>query len=270
MTRVVVARSSWETIVRELDRVAPREGVLLPLVGIEHRADPCASIGLCDIATVVLAEARSVPAHLQDNSLVHVAALPTSDAWADEVVLSLVRRSPRLRAAAYLHSHPFAIERTSPSHGDIHGHMRPLLARNADAGLFASFSFIACRTIRATWRLPCFAMDARERVSELGNAEIVDDSDEIVRRARAPRASRSLLRRWRSSLRARGFSVRVDELFGGWSRIRVPLGADRVLVALFPIDFPASPPRYHLVDTRARHVERLERAFALDASEVAI
>src|SRR5688572_30731976 len=119
MTRVLVAQACWETIVRELDRVAPREGVLLPLVAIEHRAEPCAPIELRDIAAVVLAQVRCVPPELQHNAMAHVAALPRTDAWADEVVLPLVRRHPRLRAAAYLHSHPFATEHTWPSTGDV-------------------------------------------------------------------------------------------------------------------------------------------------------
>src|SRR5262245_28678363 len=110
---VIVAHSVWQTIVGELDRVTPREGVLLPLVALETRsANPCATIELSAITTLVLAEARCLPPHLQSQSAVHVEALPRSDAWADAMVESLVHRSPRLRAAAYLHSHPFAYEHT--------------------------------------------------------------------------------------------------------------------------------------------------------------
>jgi hypothetical protein len=180
-----------------------------------------------------------------------------------------VRRHPRLRAAAYLHSHPFAIGRTWPSGGDLEGHMLPMLRRNAEAGLEASFSFIACRG-GGGWRLPCFAMDARGRVIELDAPEVVDDGDEAIRRARSERASRCLVRRWRQQLQRRGLAPRADELFDGWSRVRVRLGGERVLVALFPLDFPAAPPRYHLVDLRTRAARRLALRFSLDAGEVAL
>jgi len=265
--RIVVARDSWQVITRELDRVAPDEGVLLPVVALEHRADPCAPIALADLTTVVLAAVRCVPPELQRGSLMRVVALPRSDAWADGVVGELVRRHPRVRAAAYLHSHPFADDRTWPSGADIDGHMRPLLARNAEAGLCASFSFIACRRGRG-WALPCFAMDARGRVSELGDSEVVDDDCPAIVHARAGRTSRPVLKRWRAELRRRGFAPRLDELFGGWSRVRIPLDGHRVVVALFPVDFPATPPQYHLVDTRTRRAERLDLAFALDGGEI--
>ncbi|MDQ3341899.1 MAG: hypothetical protein M4D80_42680 [Myxococcota bacterium] len=263
--RIVVAQSCWNAITFELDRVAPREGVVLPLVAIEHRAEPCARIALADITTLAIAEVRCVPAELQENALLRVAALPRSDAWADAVVLPLVRRSPRLRAAAYLHSHPFAHERTWPSGGDIDGHMLPLLERNRACGLFASFSFIAC----SRWKLPCFAMDAERRVIELGNAEIVDDADPIITRARATRPPRFWLKRWRQRLRARGFAPHVDELFDGWTRARIDLDAHRVLVVLFPLAFPDETPLYFVVDRRTGKSERVDRTFSLEASEVA-
>lgn len=262
--RIVVAQSCWNAIAFELERVAPREGVVLPLVAIEHRCEPCAPIELADITTLAIAEVRCLPPALQHNTLVRVAALPCSDAWADAVVLPLVRRFPRLRTAAYLHSHPFAAERTFPSGGDVDGHMRPLLARNRSGGLHAAFSFIAC----GRWRLPCFALDGAGRVVELGEAELVEDADPIIARARAARPPRFWLKRWKQRLRARGLAPQLDELFDGWTRARVPLDAHRVLVALFSLAFPAEPPRYHVVDRRTGRATRLPLAFSLDACEV--
>ncbi len=263
--RVVVAKRCWDAITRELDRVAPREGVVLPLVAIEHRCEPCAPIALADITSLAIADAHCVPPALQHNTLLHVAALPACDAWADDVVLAAVRRHPRLRAAAYLHSHPFAWGRTEPSGGDIDGHMIPLLARNAACGLEASFSLIAY----ARWQLACFAMDARRRVIALGAAEVVDDADPIITRALQPRPPRFWLRRWKRRLRARGLAPRIDELFDGWTRARIVLDADRVLVVLFPLAFPDEPPRYHVVDRRTGATRRVDRTFSLDAREVA-
>jgi hypothetical protein len=265
---IVVAESSWQTIVDELDRVAPAEGVLLPLVALEHAKPPCAPIELADVTSVALAEVRVVPPHLQVNSGAHVAALASCDAWADDVVLPLVRRHPRLRAAAYLHSHPFATEHTWPSGTDVSGHMLPLLRRMVDTGLHASFSFIACRSYDGGWRLPCFAIDRRERVIELGNATVVPDTAATIQRARCERAQRWLVRRWKRQLVRRGLAVRTDELFDGWLRVQVKLGAERTLVVLFPVDFPAAPPRYHLVDLRTRRARQVELAFRVDGGEV--
>ena len=273
MTEILVARSAWTVIARELDRVAPREGVVLPLVALTSRAAPCAPIELTDVTSVVLAEAHPVPAHLQHNTMVNVAALPTTDAWAAQVVLAAVRQQPRLRAAAYLHSHPFALGDTWPSRGDVVGHMHPLLERNADTGLHASFSFIACAARGGGWNLPCFAMDRRQRVCELGTTRIVDDAHPLVRRARGTRGPRGVLRRWRRSLYRRGLSSQLDELFDGWWRVRIPLRtgtaqASRVMVVLFPIDFPADAPRYHLVDLERNEVRPLDLKFSPDAAEV--
>ena len=262
--RVVVAQSCWTAITFELERVAPKEGVLLPFVAIEHRAAPCAPIGLADIVSLAIADVRAVPPDLQHNTLLRVIALPRSDAWADEIVLPLVRRYPRLRTAAYLHSHPFAFGHTSPSGGDIDGHMIPLLERNATGGLDASFSFIAY----GRWQLRCFAMNARRRIVDLGDAQLVDDADPIITHARAPRAPRFWLKRWKHNLRARGLHAKLDELFDGWTRARIELDAHRVLVVLFPLAFPSEPPRYFVVDRRTRSSKRVDLTFSLEAQEV--
>jgi len=261
---LVVAESCWRTIVDELDRVSPDEAVLLPLVALEHGKPPCAPIELADVTTVALAEVRALPPHLQDNGGAHVVALATSDAWADDVVLPLVRRKPCLRAAAYLHSHPFATEHTWPSGGDVAGHMIPLLRRMAATGLHASFSFIACRAYGGGWRLPCFAIDRRERVIELGNATVVPDTAASIQRARRERTRRWLVRRWKRQLVRRGHTVRADELFDGWLRIQVRLDGERMLVALFPVDFPDAPPRYHVVELRSRRARQIELPFRID------
>lgn len=267
--RILVARSCWNTITEELDRVAPREGVLLPLVALElHHDNPCTAIGLHDLAAVVLAEVRCVPPHLQENSVARVAALPSSDAWADDTVIPLTRRYPRLRPAAYLHSHPFAVARTWPSSGDIDGHMRPLFARNADANLAASFSFIACTSVDGGWHLPCFAMDACGRVVELGDAEVVEDDHASIVRARQQRVSRFLVRRWKRQLERHGVPYREDELFDGWLRFKIRLAQAQVLVVLLPVDLPATPARYHVIDLRTNATRRLALTFSLDASEV--
>jgi hypothetical protein len=269
--RLVVAQSSWNAIELELDRVAPREGVLLPFVAIEHRCEPCAPIRLTDITTLAIADVRALPPGLQESSLAHVAALPRADEWADATVLPLVRRYPRLRAAAYLHSHPFAYGTTSPSSSDITGHMIPLLAKNSECGLFASFSYIAASAAtgsRDRWKLPCFAMDASRRVVALGDTEIVDDADPIITRARAQRPPRFWLKRWKQRLRARGLAPQLDELFDGWTRARITLDATRVLVVLFPLEFPAVAPRYFVVDPRRRTSKQLDLQFSLDADEI--
>jgi hypothetical protein len=132
-------------------------------------------------------------------------------------------------------------------------------------GLDAAFSFIAC----GRWRLPCFAMTAARRVIELGEAEVVDDADPAIVRARAPRPPRFWLKRWKQRLRARGLAPQLDELFDGWTRARVPLDAHHVMVVLFPLAFPDEAPQYFVVDRRTGRTERLDRTFSLDAREVA-
>ena len=270
--RVVVAQSCWNAITFELDRVAPREGVLLPLVAIEHARPPCATVRLADITTLAIAEVRAVPPELQRNAMLRVEALPRADAWSDATVLPLVRRYPRLRAAAYVHSHPFAIGSTTPSGGDIDGHMLPLLARNADCGLRASFSFIAATASdpRDGWVLPCFAMDHDRHVIGLGNTEIVADDDPIIVRARATRPPRFWLKRWKQRLRERGLELHIDELFDGWMRAKIRLDADRVMVVLFPVDMPAQRPQYFIVDRRTGKSQRVDLTFSLDGSEVEV
>ncbi len=112
-------------------------------------------------------------------------------------------------------------------------------------------------------------MDASGRVIALGATEIVDDADPIIARARTQRPPRFWLKRWKQRLRARGLAPHVDELFDGWTRARIALDAHRILVVLFPLDFPDAPPRYFVVDKRTRTSKPLDLRFSLDAQEVA-
>jgi len=242
---VWIEGSCWDTVVAELDRVAPDEGVLLPLVGLRRPpgSHPCNTIDLEELLSITIADVVRIPAHLQRNSSVLVSLLPGTDAWLDGELAARVAGRPALRSAAYLHSHPFAVERTWPSAGDIQGHMVPLLRRNREAALNSSFSFIACRSRTRGWRLQCFALDGAGRVVDLGFAEPIAADHGAVMRALAPSLRRrpdgAALKKMRQVLKRCGYRATLDELFDGWMRLRVNVGA-RVLVGLFAQDFRAS------------------------------
>lgn len=264
LPEVKISALSWKQITAELDRVAPREGIAVPLVALDlcdPEFNPCRTIALADIATVTIASVVLVPSHKQKNQIARVSVLEETDELVGEKVESLVSRYPRLRACAYLHSHPFAWGSTRPSRGatcDYEGHMLPLLESNRAAGLATSFSFIACRGLNGSrWRLQCFALDNHGDIVDLGFARVIgDDTPELAAfylpgLSRRPMV-RTLLRRWRRDLGRRGYRVRCGELFDGWTRIVVDLGA-RALVTLVPIDFPARPPQHHVVDKANGH-----------------
>ena len=55
--------------------------------------------------------------------------------------------------------------------------MLPLLSRNREAGLAASFSLIACRALGGDgWALHCFALDEWGDIVDLGPASRIADS----------------------------------------------------------------------------------------------
>ncbi len=256
--RIKIGASCWRQVTTELNRTFPLEGVALPLVGlIPRRADfnPCATMELQDIRTVVLARVVLVPGELQVNQYARVGVRSRTDRVVNREVERLTRRFPRLRACAYLHSHPFAHGSTWPSsgcRGDYEGHMLPLLRRNRDAALNTSFSFIACRGERGGWRLQGFALGGDERVVDLGFAAVVPDDDpELGYPLRRPRIwrppYRQVLRRWRRELKRARLPFVYDELFDGWQRCVIEAGPDRALVILLPMDFPDRAPWYHVV-----------------------
>ncbi len=237
-TRVLVPADTWSVVVDELDRVAPREGVLVPLVSLVRRPSaphPCIPAGLAELEAVVVAHAVPVPPDLQRGSAVHVAALPGADAWLDARVDEAMRRMPALRAAAYLHSHPFATGDTRPSSPDVHGHMEPMRRAKEREGLLASFSLIACRAHGGGWILRAFACTADRPTVDLGVATVVDEAHPRVREARMPHARhrglRGTLRRWRRAAAQAGLPSTVDDLMDGWVRLRIH-ARGRTLVAL--------------------------------------
>jgi hypothetical protein len=260
---VRVGAACWHEIIEELDRVRPREAILVPLVALEpRRADrnPCAPLGLGEIGAVTIALAIRVPPEAQVNTPTRVSVREHTDELVNVEVARALARSPRLRACAYLHSHPFARGSTWPSSGpsgDLEGHMLPLLAHNRASGLDASFSFIAVPA--PEWSLQGFALDGAGRVIDLGRAEILEDAAELERLLRPPLASRTpvghVLRRQRREVQRAGLRPRLDELFGGWRRVVLDLGQGDRLVVLVPLDFPEESPRCFAVDRRGVTLE---------------
>jgi len=262
LPEVKIAPACWREIQAELDRVFPCEGLVVPLVTLTPRSpdhDPWATLRLEEIGEVMIARAVKVPDALQINSHARVSVRPRTDALVNAEVETLLTRYPRLRACAYLHSHPFAIGSTWPSRGlrgDYEGHMIPLLEHDQRAGLETCFSFIACRDRHGTgWRLRCFALDPQRRIVDLGFATPVEDPVEVYQRHLVPGfEARPLLtrvlERWRAELRRRGFEPRTDELFDGWQRTVVDLDGRHACAVLLPITFPLAPARCFLVDRR--------------------
>ncbi|MBN2499023.1 MAG: hypothetical protein JXR96_30820 [Deltaproteobacteria bacterium] len=260
-TQVHIAAACWRQIREELDRVYPAEGLAIPLVWLRLRAgrrNPCAPVRLADIRGLVVARAVLVPPELQVNSAARVAVIrDATDALVNREIERLVQAHPRLRACAYLHSHPFARGRTWPSSGldcDYEGHMLPLLRRNRHCNLETAFSFIACRSRSdpAGWKLQAFALDDQQRVVDLGFARVLDDGSPRLRPAllagldrRVPQ--RCLLRRWSRALRRAGVRSCREPLFDGFDRVGVEIGDGRRLVIVLPIDLPRHPARFFLV-----------------------
>lgn len=262
-TEVDITHVCWQRLVAELDRVAPAEGIAVPLAALTMRdpgRNPCAMIALDDIARLTIAQLLLVPDGQQINSAVRVSVLPHTDRIINPQVERLLQRFPRLRACAYLHSHPFAIGSTQPSRGlrcDYQGHMLPLWHDNRQAGLDTSFSFIACRGPLGGWRLCCFALDPRGAVVDLGQARVVADvtagqPGPLQHAVEEREPLRQVLRGFRRELRRRGFYCSSEELFDGWQRTVVHIDRRWSAVILLPIEFPQQAPRFFLVD-RQQH-----------------
>lgn len=242
--RIVVGQSAWDEMCSELDRVAPDEGILLPLVALQSGSEPPSrERGVAAIDTLIVPRMLRVPAALQRNSSVHVSVLPRTDEKMEREVARLVSAHPRLRVAAYLHSHPFAQGHTRPSSGDYTGHMLPLRDQNAACGLRTSFSLIACRGSHGGWELPCFALDDAGQIVDLGFAEVVADAHPLINWALAPPLdprARAMLRRFSRRVRRRGQQVRSAQLFDGYRRYVVREGSTLKEVIFVPCDFPRS------------------------------
>jgi len=273
--RVKIGESCWARAQRELDRVYPCEGIGLPLVALvptRPARNPCAAMGLDDLAELVISRIVLVPGERQVNLPARVGVTPLTDPLVNAAVGAELRRFPRLRACAYLHSHPFARGRTLPSRGpgcDVEGHMLPLLARNRDCGLHASFSFIACREAGGRgWRLQAFALDGQARLVDLGFAAPVPDAAlgplMLGPLSRRPPHTH-LLRRFRRELRRRGYRSRTDDLFDGWRRTIVRVNPDLQLVILLPLDFPHGTARCFVVRRPGRTRELPPPPFSLGA-----
>ncbi|MBI4864310.1 MAG: hypothetical protein HY815_29235 [Candidatus Riflebacteria bacterium] len=259
MPRCTMSQRCWRRTVTELDRVSPREGIVVPLVALTMRRpdfNPCTGIELEEIDELVVASTVLVPADRQVNGPARVSVLASTNHQVNRSIQRIVTRFPRLRACAYLHSHPFARGGTWPSRGpgcDYDGHMIPLFERNREAGLNTSFSFIACRAGSGDgWVIAAFALDRWRRIVDLGFVEVADDSSASVRDALVEslhsRADvRSMLHRFKGELARRGLGFRIDELFGGWLRVVIDLGDSCAAVLLLPVEFPRRVPEFFTV-----------------------
>ncbi|MFH1807926.1 MAG: hypothetical protein ABIJ09_04235 [Pseudomonadota bacterium] len=268
LPRMEIGRQVWRRVARELDRVAPAEGLAVPLLALTPRdvqRNPCTTLRLEDLEVVTIARAVLVPPELQRNHLMSVRALGSADERVNREVVGLGLRYPRLRPAGHLHSHPFARGNTWPSSGlsgDIDGHMRPLLVHNSDAGVEVSFSFIACRDQTGqSWVLQAFSLDGSGQVHDLGPCQVVEDEALIARGLFTPGTERQPLLRglwqcWVRDLRRQGWACRCATLLEGWQRCIVEMGQGLCAVFLLPIDFPDRPCQVHVVMAGSSRSER--------------
>ncbi len=268
VTKIKVSASCWQTICDEFDRVAPREGILVPLVALDladSDHNPCSNISLEDVVEMVIADVVLIPSDRQRNQLARVSVLGDTDDLVGQRIEESVQRHPRLRACAHLHSHPFARGSTWPSRGsrcDYDGHMLPLLFDNRGAGLDTSFSFIACRKSAGRddtndesgrWKLQCFALDGRARIVDLGFAEVVPDAAvEVVAALHPPlhasTVARTWFRHWRRRQRTQGRRVKVEPLFDGWLRAIAQRHGQPTSVVLLPNDLPTRRSQFFVVE----------------------
>lgn len=233
--QIIIAESAWQQVCAHLSESAPAEAAGIALVALQacEGYSPARAMRLSDLDEVVIARFVPIPLNASVRSAMRVDVLPSADAPVNARVRELCAAHPRLRAAAFVHSHPFAHGHTAPSRGDSGdegGHMRPLLLRNREAGLELSFSFIAARA--QPWVLCSFAMDAHQQIVELAAAVVVEDNDPRVLKAlEQPASIKRHLRRWRRTLAAR---TQVDALFDGWKRCHVQLNRARAILLCAP------------------------------------
>ncbi|MBI2570256.1 MAG: hypothetical protein HYV63_24905 [Candidatus Schekmanbacteria bacterium] len=258
---VKIAATAFARMCAELDRVCPREAVLVPAIALTMRnpdRNPCAMIKLQDLAEILVARVVLMPPDRQINRAAAVCVRAATDEIVGLEVQDLLDRYPRLRACGYIHSHPFAQGSTWPSSGpggDIEGHMLPLLARNRACNLDLSLSLIACRDpVAPGWKLQAFALASEVGpVLDLGFAAREQGAGERAALARSlmpPHESRPdaarVLRRLRTGLRDRGATYEEDALFDGWIRIVTTHPRQARAVLLIPPDFPRSGARVYL------------------------
>ena len=252
--RFLMGMRAWRELSAELERVAPAEGLAIPLMALELRhglAHPAQTLHLEHIKRVLIPRLFFLPARLQANHAARVQALAGSDAHLQTRIDHCLDLYPRLRPAGFIHSNPFASLHTWPSsgaRGDIEGHLLPLRARNLEAGLATSFSLIACRKGKGSgWRLQAFALDRHKRVRDCGLVRPAPDSHPALRRALRGnalqrQAGRDRLGPWLADMEHAGFLIEMRTLFDGWLRCDLNRGSLRCRSILLPPDFPRQAP----------------------------
>ncbi len=256
--RFLMGMRAWQELCGELDRVAPDEGLAVPLMSIELRrglAHPVQTMYLDQIKHVIIPRLFLLPGHLQDNRWARVQALAGSDDALQSRIDRCLDLYPRLRPAGFIHSHPFAKARTWPSsgpRGDIEGHLKPLMQRNGQSGLATGFSLIACRNRSGRgWKLQAFALDRQGQVSDCGMVQPAPEGHPALRRAlrghaMQQQAGRKIILPWLQHMKSSGLQVQTQSLFDGWLRCDLSRNEERLISVLLPADFPRHSPRVYL------------------------
>ena len=249
----------WAAWGRQTDGAA-WEAVVYPLVAVQARRgwarSPLEPLPLAGCAELLVPRVVMPPpalAHYGPTWARPAAGATMAAATALQAQLDAVRAAhPRLDCYGRMHSHPWPHRRPQPSGTDCAEHLSGALASNTAAGLPWALGLIAAapgpNDPPGAWPIQAYALEAGERLTDLGAVRVVADDDPAIRVALAGPgwATPAGARRQAALAQAGqddGLSVSGMALHRGWYAL-AGRSADRpVRLLALPPSFPTQPAR---------------------------
>jgi len=263
---VFIDEPTWKKISKEVSYWAnlgkkqgkgPLESVFYPLAAIKLRGYPFRTpfdlIELSDVEYFVVGDVFLPPREFVDYSTASAQfRAPNGNVAAmqrifNEGVSAINQRYPQLLFFGPGHSHPFSVERTSPSQTDIEHHIRPYRRKNEELlGCRFSLALIIVRDrSRRGWQACAFAMNGDEHLRFLGIAEVLPWFHRKINCARAAPFYRTRKGRvWEARQKAllRDQLIEHERWPGGWTSFLIRKDEEKAKLVMLPPRFPRESP----------------------------
>jgi hypothetical protein len=184
----------------------------------------------------------------------------------NEGVRRINERFPQLLFFGPGHSHPFSIERTSPSFTDVEHHIRPYRRKNEELlGCRFSLALIVVQDrSRRGWQACAFAMNGEGELRFLGIAQVLPGFHRKINRARATPFYRTRRGRiWEALQKAqlRDKLIEHERWPGGWTSFLIRRDQEEATLVMLPPRFPREAPLEQQISLTTRQAGPVLQGF---------
>jgi len=275
MAKTLITQSAWQIITREVKHFAyhpdgSKEAIIYPLFGLlfKNKKPIRKKIELNDIEYFVVTHAFTPPRELCNhhktsagflfkNHQEEIKIVNLVETWSSQYTDIF----PTLEVG-HVHSHQFAIGKTRPSKDDYDRTHNLWKYLSQNRNLNTALEIIICQSpissLCRKWNPCCFAFDKKQKIIDLGSAEIVPDNDKRVKEVLTiPFEEKKIGKIWELIQKKTIKNLDLRKNDWGWNMVRIQYAENKFAYIYLPPSFPDTKKVFY--ETYDENTEKLEK-----------